>query len=159
VKINSKIVNWDQAQKLCEEWRSNDEAIVFTNGIFDLLHKGHVQYLEQAAQLGDHLILGLNSDDSTTRLKGPKRPINTQDSRAFVIAAMGCVDAVVIFDEDTPAELIRLLSPDFLVKGGDYDPDKIVGAGHVRASGGKVVVLQFLEGYSTTSIEEKIKNS
>ncbi len=158
MKINSKIVNWDQARQLCEEWRGKEESIVFTNGCFDLLHKGHVQYLEQAADLGDHLIIGLNSDDSTMRLKGPNRPINRQDSRAFVMAAIGFVDAVVVFDEDTPAELIHLLTPDILVKGGDYNADEIVGADHVRSRGGKVVVLSFLEGYSTTSIEKKIRD-
>ena len=159
MKINNKIVNWDQARQRCEEWHNKDESIVFTNGCFDLLHKGHVQYLEQAAELGDHLVIGLNSDDSTMRLKGPNRPINRQDSRAFVMAAMGFVDAVVVFDEDTPAELIHLLSPDVLVKGGDYNPDEIVGADHVRAKGGRVIVLSFLEGFSTTSIEKKIRNT
>ena len=158
MKVSNKIVNWEQARQLCEEWRQKEELIVFTNGCFDLLHKGHIQYLEQAAQLGDHLIIGLNSDDSTMRLKGPNRPINAQDSRAFVMAAMGFVDAIVVFDEDTPAELIRLLTPDILVKGGDYNPDEIVGAGHVRGNGGKVVVLQYLEGFSTSAIEKKIRS-
>jgi len=159
VKIKNKIVNWNRARQLCEEWRANKEDIVFTNGCFDILHKGHIQYLEQAAELGDRLVIGLNSDDSTKRLKGPNRPINRQDSRAFVMAAIGFVDAVVVFDEDTPAELIRLLTPDILVKGGDYNPDEIVGADHVRANGGKVVVLPFHEGFSTTSIENRIRQS
>ncbi|RLD19193.1 MAG: D-glycero-beta-D-manno-heptose 1-phosphate adenylyltransferase, partial [Bacteroidetes bacterium] len=157
MKINQKIVNWEQASQLCGAWREKDERIVFTNGCFDILHKGHVQYLEQAAELGDRLIIGLNSDDSTMRLKGPDRPINSQDSRAHVMASIGYVDAVVVFDEDTPAELIHLLNPDILVKGGDYNPDDIVGADHVRALGGEVVVLSFLEGFSTSSIEKKIR--
>ena len=158
MRVSSKIVNWDKARQLCEEWHDNDERVVFTNGCFDLVHKGHIQYLEEAAELGDHLIIGLNSDDSTMRLKGPDRPINSQDSRAFVIAALGFVDVVVVFDEDTPAELIRLLTPDILVKGGDYNPEQIVGGDHVVANGGKVVVLQYLEGFSTSAIEKKIRN-
>jgi rfaE bifunctional protein nucleotidyltransferase chain/domain len=159
MNFNNKIVNWDQAKTLCAQWRDNDETIVFTNGCFDLLHKGHVHYLAEAADLGDRLIIGLNSDDSTMRLKGPNRPINRQDSRAYVMAALGFVDAVVVFDEDTPAELIRLLTPGILVKGGDYEPDNIVGADHVKANGGKVIVLSFLPGFSTSAIENKIRQN
>jgi D-glycero-beta-D-manno-heptose 1-phosphate adenylyltransferase len=157
--IINKIVSWDHARKLCDEWRANEEIVVFTNGVFDLLHKGHIQYLEEASQLGDRLIIGLNSDESTMRLKGPGRPINRLDSRAFVLAAIGFVHAVVVFEEDTPYDLIGFISPDVLVKGGDYNPDEIVGADHVRTRGGKVAVLKYLEGYSTTSIEKKIRDS
>ena len=159
MKISSKIVSWDRARQLCRGWQAADEKIVFTNGCFDILHKGHIQYLEQASELGSHLIIGLNSDDSTNRLKGPNRPINRQDSRAFVIAAMGFVDAVVVFDEDTPAQLIHQLTPNILVKGGDYSIEDVVGGDYVQSNGGEVIILPFLDGFSTTSIEKKIRDN
>ena len=142
---------------MCREWKAAGQTVVFTNGCFDLLHKGHVHYLLEAARLGDRLVIGLNSDDSTTRLKGPGRPINDQDARAYVLGALRCVDAVVLFEEDTPLDLIRTLTPDILVKGGDYSEEDVVGGDHVRETGGKVIILPFLEGYSTTSIEQKIR--
>jgi rfaE bifunctional protein nucleotidyltransferase chain/domain len=156
--ISDKIMNWAQARKYCDELRSQGKKIVFTNGCFDILHKGHVQYLEQAGALGDALIVGLNSDDSTRVLKGPGRPINRQDSRAFVLASMGFVDAVVVFDEETPYELIRSLTPDILVKGGDYKESEVVGGDHVKKNGGMVVILGYLDGFSTTAIESKIRD-
>ncbi len=115
--------------------------------------------MEQAAELGDRLVIGLNSDDSTRRLKGESRPINNQSSRAYVLAALAFCDAVVVFDEDTPLDLITHLTPDVLVKGGDYEPQNVVGGKHVEENGGKVVILPFVDGFSTTSIEQKIKDS
>ena len=159
MRISDKIMNWAQAREFCDDLREQRKSIVFTNGCFDILHKGHVQYLEQAAELGNVLVVGLNSDDSTRALKGPGRPINRQDSRAFVLAAMGFVDAVVVFDEDTPFDLIRTLTPDILVKGGDYKEDDVVGGEHVKKHGGRVAILGYLEGFSTTAIESKIKDT
>ena len=152
-------MNWSQAKQATDRWRTSGDRIVFTNGCFDILHKGHVTYLEKAADLGDRLIIGLNSDDSTRRLKGESRPINSQSSRAHVLAALAFCDAVVVFDEDTPLDLITHLSPDILVKGGDYVPENVVGGEHVVTHGGKVVILPYIDGFSTTSIEQRIKNS
>jgi len=132
--------------------------VVFTNGCFDILHYGHIHYLAQARDLGDRLVIGLNSDDSVRRLKGPGRPINDQATRQYLLAALAMVDAVVIFDQDTPLELIRLIVPDVLVKGGDWSPDAIVGSDIVLGNGGTVKSLPFVEGYSTSRIEKKIKD-
>ena len=151
------LTDWAQAAEVCNEWRKDGEQIVFTNGCFDILHKGHVQYLQQAAKLGDRLVIGLNSDASTRRLKGLGRPINDEDSRGFILAALRCVDLVVVFGEDTPFELIQLLSPDILVKGGDYAEADVVGGDHVKDKGGRVIILPFVEGFSTTAIETKIR--
>lgn len=159
MNVAAKIMNWTQARLACEDWRADGLQIVFTNGCFDILHKGHVQYLVQASALGSKLIVGMNSDDSTRRLKGPGRPINRQDSRAFVLAALSMVDAVVVFDEDTPLELIKTLGPNYLVKGGDYSREQIAGHEFVTANGGEVVVLPYLPGFSTSGIEQKIKDS
>jgi rfaE bifunctional protein nucleotidyltransferase chain/domain len=132
--------------------------LVFTNGCFDILHRGHVEYLQEAAALGDRLVIGLNSDESVRRQnKGPERPLNDQDSRAKVLSALRLVDAVVIFDQDTPLELIQAIGPDVLVKGGDWTEDKIVGAGYVRSMGGDVRSLKLVEGFSTTSLVERIR--
>jgi len=133
--------------------------VVFTNGCFDLLHPGHVTYLEAARGLGDALIVGLNSDDSIRLLKGPSRPINQLEDRAHMLAGLRSVDLVVPFSEETPIRLIQTLLPDVLVKGGDYDPDAIVGAKEVREAGGEVVVVPFLDGHSSTSLIGKIKQS
>ena len=133
--------------------------LVFTNGCFDLLHYGHLHYLAQARDLGHRLVLGLNSAGSVCRLKGPHRPINDELTRTWQMAALTFIDAVVVFEEDTPWELLQVLQPDILVKGGDYAPETIVGADIVLARGGKVLTLPFIEGYSTTAIEQKIKNS
>lgn len=147
------------------EWRSRGERIVFTNGVFDILHLGHVTYLTAAAGLGDRLIVGLNNDASVRALsKGPERPINPEHARAGVLAALRSVDAVVIFDESTPFELITALQPDVLVKGGDYDPHEtdlkaktyMVGSDIVRARGGEVASIPLVEGFSTTNIIRSI---
>jgi D-beta-D-heptose 7-phosphate kinase/D-beta-D-heptose 1-phosphate adenosyltransferase len=132
--------------------------IVFTNGVFDILHRGHVEYLFAARALGDALVVGLNTDDSVRRLaKAPGRPVNPQDDRAMVLAALGCVDAVTLFDEDTPHAIITALMPDVLVKGGDYTADTIVGAPEVMAAGGRVEVIPLTPGRSTTSILERAR--
>jgi len=132
------------------------QKMVFTNGCFDVLHFGHVHYLLQAKELGDILVVGLNSDDSVRRLKGPSRPINGEKERAFVLAALACVDYVVVFEEDTPKELIETVRPDVLVKGGDYALDQIVGADFVTRNGGTVTTLPFVEGFSSTRIIEQL---
>lgn len=132
------------------------KTIVFTNGCFDILHPGHVDYLNRAKKLGDILVVGLNSDASVRRLKGPTRPVNKEQDRALVLSNLRSVDYVIIFEEDTPYELIKAVEPDFLVKGGDWPVDKIVGADIVCQKGGKVLSLNFLPGYSTTAIIERI---
>ncbi len=136
-------------------YRFQDKKIVFTNGCFDILHRGHVEYLAQAAGLGDILIIGLNSDSSVRRLKGENRPVQDEEGRAMVLAGLGFVSHVVLFDEDTPYELIKEIKPDILVKGSDYKEDDIVGADVVKAKGGKVVTIDFIDGYSTSKIIEK----
>ena len=137
--------------------RPRDLTLVFTNGCFDLLHPGHVEYLVQARALGDLLVVGLNSDDSVRRLKGTRRPLVAEEDRATVLAGLRSVDAVTVFDEDTPLELIRELLPDVLVKGGDYDLGGIVGQEVVEQAGGDVRVLPLVEGYSTTNILNRLK--
>ncbi len=132
-----------------------DFRLVFTNGCFDILHRGHVQVLVQARELGDRLLVGLNSDDSVRRLKGPGRPLQSEIDRAACLAALACVDAVVVFEEDTPAQLIAALQPDLMVKGGDYTPEKLSEREVVEAGGGKVVILPYLKGLSTTELLEK----
>jgi rfaE bifunctional protein nucleotidyltransferase chain/domain len=141
-----------------KNWTKSGDRIVFTNGVFDLIHPGHILYLEEAAQLGTKLIIGLNSDSSAKTLnKGDHRPINDEIARAIVISALKSVDAVVLFDKSTPISLIEAIKPDTLVKGGDYSIDQIVGADIVIANGGQVKTLQFVEDYSTTAIEQKIQ--
>jgi rfaE bifunctional protein nucleotidyltransferase chain/domain len=153
-----RIVDLVQVQRLCNIWRMKGDRIVFTNGCFDILHRGHVEYLQEAAALGDRLVIGLNTDDSVRRQgKGDGRPYNDQDSRAKVLAALRLVDAVVLFDEDTPLQLIQTIGPDVLVKGGDYTEDRIVGAEFVKARGGQVRSLGLVEGYSTTALVERIR--
>jgi rfaE bifunctional protein nucleotidyltransferase chain/domain len=145
---------------LIEFVRQHREAgrrIVFTNGVFDLLHPGHVRYLQDARGLGDVLIVGLNADASVRRNKGPARPINPEDERAEVLAALACVDAVVIFEEDTPAEIVRLVQPDVLVKGADWPADQIIGRDTVEARGGRVVLVPVEPGHSTTAIVERVR--
>ena len=139
-------------------WRFKGYKIVFTNGCFDLLHLGHLDYLAKAAAKGDKLIVGLNTDSSVTRLKGPDRPITDQHSRAMILAAMSFVSMVVLFDEETPYKIITKIQPDILVKGADYNPVDIVGYNVVMAKGGKVETIDFLPGYSTSAIEAKIRN-
>ena len=157
--IQRKILNQQTLNSLLAYWNFKDFKIVFTNGCFDIIHLGHIDYLAKAADLGDKLIIGLNSDASTRRLKGPTRPINDEHSRAMILASLSFVDAVILFDEDTPYNLIKSVQPDILVKGADYKPEDIVGYDIVMAKGGKVETLDYLPGYSTSSIEKKIKES
>lgn len=157
-KIKAKIKDWPGAKQQRADWQQQGQKVVFTNGCFDLLHYGHIHYLAQARELGNVLIIGLNAADSVRRLKGPNRPINDETTRLWQMAALQFVDMVVSFEEDTPAALIELLKPDVLVKGGDYDIRSIVGADTVLQNGGEVHVLPYIEGYSTTSLEAKIRN-
>jgi rfaE bifunctional protein nucleotidyltransferase chain/domain len=136
---------------------SEKGSVVFTNGCFDILHRGHIEYLNQARSLGTYLIVGLNSDSSVKKLKGEDRPINNETDRAFVLSSLKCVDGVIIFTEDTPYNLINSIKPDFLVKGGDWKEDQIVGSDIVKGYGGKVISLKFVDSYSTSDIIERIK--
>ena len=145
-------------QKIAQ-WKVLEKTVAFTNGVFDILHPGHIFSLSQAAKEADYLIVGINSDDSVKRLKGKERPINHQDSRSLILASLLIVDAVIIFEEETPLELINAIKPDVLVKGGDYTIEQIVGAKEVIANGGRVVINPLIEGYSTTGIIEKLKNT
>lgn len=144
---------------LLKQWKEQGNKIVFTNGCFDLIHLGHVDYLEKARSLGDRLIVGLNTDDSVRRLKGQSRPVQNQDSRARVMASFQFVDAVVMFGEDTPFDLIREVDPDILVKGNDYLAENIVGSDIVEKNGGSVVTIELVEGISTSGIIKKIKEN
>ncbi len=157
-EIEAKIQSPEQLVGTLAEWRCRGEKIVFTNGCFDLLHYGHLHYLSQARDLADRLVVGLNSAASVSRLKGPNRPINDELTRTHLLAALEVVDAVVVFEEDTPLKLIQLVKPDLLVKGGDWQPEQIVGSADVLANGGEVRSLPFVSGYSTTNIEQKILN-
>ena len=157
--ITTKIHTREQLPATLERWRAAGERIVFTNGCFDILHYGHLHYLADARDLGDRLVIGLNSAGSVRRLKGPTRPINDELTRTHLLAALQMVDAVIIFEEDTPLELIRLVLPDVLVKGGDWRPEQIVGSDIVLARGGQVLSLPYIDGYSTTNIERKIKGN
>lgn len=153
IKSTNKIVDKSNLSQVIQEWKNNNEKIIFTNGCFDILHTGHIEYLERASILGDRLIVALNSDDSVKRLKGSSRPINKQNDRAKLLAALEFVDMVIIFDETTPEELIKQVSPNILVKGGDYKVEDIVG----RQYADQVLILPFLEGYSTTNVINKLK--
>jgi len=150
--ISEKIYTLQTLIEKVKDWKKQGKKVVFTNGVFDLLHKGHIFSLSQAAKEGDKLIIGLNSDSSVKKLKGETRPINDQDARALLLAALTMIDAVVIFEEDTPLNLITSILPDVLVKGGDYTVDEIAGAKEVIDNGGKVVINPILDGYSTTAI-------
>jgi len=154
--IQQKIFDLPALQHQLRRWRLLGKTVAFTNGCFDILHEGHIASLSDAAREADVLVVGLNSDDSTCRLKGPQRPINPQQARATVLAALLMVDAVIIFGEDTPLELIKSVQPDVLVKGGDYTLDQIVGAKEVMAAGGRVVINPIVPGFSTTGLIEKI---
>ena len=155
--LKTKIKNRQELSSHLEGLRRSKKKIVFTNGCFDILHPGHVDYLSQARDLGEFLILGLNTDNSVKRLnKAPNRPINNEQTRAMVLAGLASIDAIVLFDEETPYELIKLIKPDVLVKGDDYTVEKIVGYDVVKAQGGEVVTIPFLEGYSTTKLIQKI---
>jgi D-glycero-beta-D-manno-heptose 1-phosphate adenylyltransferase len=155
--IQRKIYTRADLARECNVWRMMQKRIVFTNGCFDILHRGHLDLLARAADLGDVLILGLNTDASVRRLKGDERPVNGEEDRAFQTASLLCVDAVCLFDEDTPLELIHAVRPDVLVKGGDYTPDTVVGADFVKSNGGTVEIIPLVGGYSTTALLAKIK--
>ena len=160
LSISDKILVGENLISKLNFWGSSKNTIVFTNGVFDLLHLGHIDYLSKAKDEGDILIVGVNSDSSARNLgKGNSRPITDEKSRSTIIAALQFVDAVILFDEDTPYELIKIVQPDVLVKGADYKPEDIVGYDIVTAKGGSIKTIAFLPGYSTTSIEEKIKQS
>ena len=148
--------NWIEANKQVDKWKLTGLKVVFTNGCFDILHRGHVEYLTDAKACGDKLVTALNSDSSVRGLKGYSRPIQSQDDRAAILDALASVDLVVVFDEETPAEIIKTLIPDVLVKGGDYTPETIVGADTVTANGGEVKIIPFRSGQSTSIIVEKI---
>jgi rfaE bifunctional protein nucleotidyltransferase chain/domain len=153
-----KINDLETLKSKVDFWQSEGDKVVFTNGVFDLLHIGHITYMAKAANLGDKLIIGLNADSSVKRLKGDGRPVNDQANRAVLLAALFFVDGIVIFEEDTPINLITTLLPDVLVKGADYTIDNIVGAKEVLANGGEVKTIDLVEGYSSTSIIQRIKN-
>jgi rfaE bifunctional protein nucleotidyltransferase chain/domain len=167
-KIRDKVLLPAEAKKRILDWQSTGRTVIFTNGCFDILHEGHVTYLADASDVGHKLVIGLNTDSSVRRQgKGEDRPINSENSRALILAALSFVDLVVFFDEDTPLELIRLLRPDVLVKGADYDPDEIdplsrryiVGSLEVKGYGGKVKAIPLVHGFSTTAILNQIKNN
>jgi rfaE bifunctional protein nucleotidyltransferase chain/domain len=158
-KAVTKIKSREEAQTQVKAWQAKGETVVFTNGCFDLLHLGHVDYLEKARELGDRLVIGLNTDNSVSRFKGPERPLQDQDSRAQILASLQFVDLVVFFNEDTPFDLISALIPNVLVKGSDYLAENIVGADVVKRAGGVVKTIEFVPGYSTTRIVEKIKRT
>lgn len=158
-RIKGKIFQANDLSANLNVWRLLEKKIVFTNGCFDLLHLGHIDYLSKAADMADKLIIGLNSDASTSALKGPSRPIIDQHSRSILLASLSFVDAIIIFDEPTPLQLIEFIKPDVLVKGADYSIDKIVGSDFVLSYGGEVKTIEYLPGYSTTAIENRIKSS
>lgn len=156
--IRKKIFTYTDAdyQRMLSIWQFQGKRIVFTNGCFDILHLGHIDYLSKAKDLGDQLVIGLNTDLSVSKLKGKNRPIQDEVSRAFILASLSFVDAVVYFGEDTPYNLIKTTQPDILVKGADYKPEDIVGYDIVKNKGGEVITIDFLPGYSTSAIESKI---
>jgi D-beta-D-heptose 7-phosphate kinase/D-beta-D-heptose 1-phosphate adenosyltransferase len=156
-KISEKLMSREELSKQVQRWKFLGKKIVFTNGCFDILHKGHLELLAKAAELGHVLIVGINADDSVRRLKGDERPVNDESFRAFMMASLTIVDAVSIFPEDTPLELIQTILPDFLVKGGDYDPSTVVGAEDVMKNGGEVVIIPLVSGYSTSNLIQKIR--
>ena len=164
--LKNKIVSTEEATRIVNGWKMKGENVVFTNGCFDILHQGHVVYLAKAAELGDRLVIGLNSDASIKKQnKGAERPINQQEAREIVLGALGFVDLIVLFENDTPIDLIEALSPNILVKGADYDPDEtditskkyIVGSDFVRQHNGQVAVIELEEGFSTTNLINKMK--
>lgn len=157
-KIKQKIFPLPELLPVIRDWKKEGQKLVFTNGCFDLLHLGHIHYLSQAADHGDRLIIGVNGDESVTGLKGENRPIQDEMARMMILGALSLTDAIVKFEEDTPFQLIQQITPDVLVKGGDYEPAAVVGYDHVTANGGKVECLPFLEGYSTSLMEGKIKS-
>lgn len=159
LEIKNKIITLNEAVIQCRMWHSSGLKVVFTNGCFDLIHLGHIDYLSKAAHLGDKLVIGLNTDESVSRIKGKNRPISKQESRAMVLAAMSFVSIIVLFNDETPYNLIKTLQPDVLVKGADYKPEEIVGYDLVMANGGSVETLDYVPGYSTSAIEKRIVES
>ncbi|WP_026897278.1 adenylyltransferase/cytidyltransferase family protein [Daejeonella oryzae] len=155
--LQRKIVSVQELLPLLHIWKFKGNKVVFTNGCFDLLHRGHIDYLSKAADLGDRLIVGLNTDLSTNNLKGEGRPITDELSRATLLASLFFVEAVVLFDEPTPLDLIKIINPEVLVKGADYSINQIIGADYIHENGGRVETIEFLPGYSTSLIEQKIK--
>ena len=158
-KIKDKIFDLDSLKNKVISWKENGHKIVFTNGCFDIMHKGHIEVLSKSSDLGDKLIVGLNSDSSVQKLKGNSRPIIDENSRAIALAALSFVDAIVLFSEETPINLISTLNPDILAKGGDYKIRTIVGHEIVQKNGGEVILIPFVDGFSSTNIINKIKNS
>ena len=156
-KIYDKILNGKSLEERLNLWRKEGKTIVFSNGCFDILHRGHVEYLSKAADLGDVLIIGLNTDASVKRIKGPTRPVNDEKARAVVLAALEFVDAVIFFEEDTPYNLIKFVQPDVLVKGKDYKAEDIVGYDIVVGKGGRVETIELVDGFSTTNTIEKMR--
>ncbi|MDP1844514.1 MAG: D-glycero-beta-D-manno-heptose 1-phosphate adenylyltransferase [Sediminibacterium sp.] len=157
--ISKKVFTLAQLLQQVAAWRVNGKTIAFTNGCFDILHEGHIFSLNQAANEADYLILGVNSDASVQKLKGPDRPVNNEQSRSLILSNLAVVDAVIVFNEDTPLTLINAILPDVIVKGGDYTIEQIVGSKEVIANGGRVVINPIVTGFSTTGIIEKIKSS
>ena len=155
--IQNKTSDKDTLKRKCNIWRSAGKKIIFTNGCFDILHHGHLDLIANAASLGNILIVGLNADASVKRLKGPERPINNEQDRLFQLGSLLCVDTVCLFEEDTPLQLIEAIKPNVIVKGGDYNPDTVIGADFVKSYGGTVEIIPFVEGYSTSSTIEQIK--
>lgn len=156
-QILNKIYSREALKKQVLIWKMLQKKIIFTNGVFDILHKGHIASLSEAASYGDILIVAVNADESVTKLKGPTRPVNDENARALILGSLLQTDAVIIFKEDTPLELIKELMPDYLVKGGDYTIEQIAGAKEIIAAGGKVIIANIVEGISTTNIIEKMK--
>ena len=153
------ILSKTQAKQVINKWKSENKSIVFTNGCFDIIHRGHIEYLKQSKELGDYLIVGLNSDKSVERLKGETRPYQTESDRAEILNSFRFVDIVIIFEEDTPLKLICELKPDILVKGGDYNLNTIIGAKEIQDRGGEVKIIPFLKGYGTSKLIDKIVNN
>lgn len=159
MSTKQKILSWNEGRKAVQDWKDSGEEVVFTNGCFDILHLGHVDYLEKSKELGTKLVVGVNTDASVRKLKGPERPMNNEQARSRILAALSFVDAVILFGEDTPFELISAILPDVLVKGSDYSVENIVGADVVMNNGGTVKTINLVDGYSTTGLINKIKKN
>lgn len=155
--VKSKIIDIQDIESYLTYWNLKNKKVVFTNGCFDIIHRGHVEYLAQAADHGDILVIGLNTDNSVRRLKGETRPVQDEIARASILASLQFVTAVILFDDDTPYNLIKKIQPDVLIKGSDYNIEDIVGYDIVKSKGGNVATIDFIDGYSTTSIIEKLK--
>lgn len=159
MEIENKIMTRENAKVQIKKWQNKGEKVVFTNGCFDILHAGHIRYLSKAKSIGDHLVIGLNTDNSVKKLKGTNRPLQNEQDRALILAGLKAVDLVVLFGEDTPLEIITFLKPDILVKGSDYSIDNIVGAKEIVQWGGKVETIEFVNGKSTSLIIEKLEKN